>query len=265
MADTVKESSKTAVRELSDMGIKVAMLTGDNRETAYAIGKKCGIEEIVSDVMPQDKENYIRKLQSGGHKVTMAGDGINDAPALARADTGVAIGAGTDIAIDSADVVLVRSDLNDVVRLIKLSRKTLKNIKENLFWALLYNSLGIPLAAGVFYGIFGWKLNPMYGAAAMCVSSVCVVSNALRLRKYTPELKYTGSEKYVASDFSEEEQIVKVENTMTKKVVIDGMMCTHCSGRVEKALNGIDGASASVDLESKTATVSGDVTDEVRG
>ena len=262
LADTVKESSKTAVRELSDMGIKVAMLTGDNRETAYAIGKKCGIEEIVSDVMPQDKENYIRKLQSGGHKVTMAGDGINDAPALARADTGVAIGAGTDIAIDSADVVLVRSDLNDVVRLIKLSRKTLKNIKENLFWALLYNSLGIPLAAGVFYGIFGWKLNPMYGAAAMCVSSVCVVSNALRLRKYTPELKYTGSEKYVASDFSEEEQIVKVENTMTKKVVIDGMMCTHCSGRVEKALNGIEGASASVDLESKTATVSGDVTDE---
>ncbi len=270
LADTVKESSKTAVRELFDMGIDVAMLTGDNKATANAIGKTCGIEKIESEVMPQDKEAYIRKLQDSGHKVTMVGDGINDAPALAKADTGVAIGAGTDIAVDSADVVLVRSDLNDVVRLIKLSRKTLKNIKENLFWALLYNSLGIPLAAGVFYGISGWKLNPMYGAAAMCVSSVCVVSNALRLRKYTPKLKYSVSEnknisdKHVNNDtaLSEEEQIVKVENSMTKKVVIDGMMCTHCSGRVEKALNAVPGASASVDLESKTATVSGDITDE---
>lgn len=254
VADIIKESSKTAIKELKNMNINVVMLTGDNKTTAMAIAKECGVENVVAEVFPQDKEAEIRKLQDNKEFVAMVGDGINDAPALAKADVGIAIGAGTDIAIDSADVVLVKSNLIDIVKLIQLSRKTMKNIKENLFWALIYNSLGIPLAAGVFYSVLGWKLNPMYGAAAMCVSSVCVVMNALRLRTFKPHFKYYTEN---ISEKREEEKI------MTKKVFIDGMTCTHCSGRVEQALNEIDGVTASVNLEEKCATITGDVSDDI--
>lgn len=254
VADIIKESSKTAIKELKNMDINVVMLTGDNKTTAMAIAKECGVKNVVAEVFPQDKEAEIRKLQDNKEFVAMVGDGINDAPALAKADVGIAIGAGTDIAIDSADVVLVKSNLIDIVKLIQLSRKTMKNIKENLFWALIYNSLGIPLAAGVFYSVLGWKLNPMYGAAAMCVSSVCVVMNALRLRTFKPHFKYYTEN---ISEKREEEKI------MTKKVFIDGMMCTHCSGRVEQALNELDGVTASVNLEEKCATITGNVSDDI--
>lgn len=254
VADIIKESSKTAIKELQNMNIDIVMLTGDNKTTAKAIAKECGVENVVAEVFPQDKEAEIKRLQSNKKFVAMVGDGINDAPALAKADVGIAIGAGTDIAIDSADVVLVKSNLIDIVKLIQLSCKTMKNIKENLFWALIYNSLGIPLAAGVFYSILGWKLNPMYGAAAMCVSSVCVVLNALRLRTFKPHFKY------YTENISEKR---KEEKIMTKKVFIDGMMCTHCSGRVEQALNELDGVTAKVNLEEKCATITGDVSDDI--
>lgn len=271
VADIVKESSKIAVKELKNMNIDVVMLTGDNKSTATAIGNSCNITNIVAEVMPQDKEAKIRELQSKKRRVAMVGDGINDAPALAKSDVGIAIGAGTDIAIDSADVVLVKSNLIDIVKLIQLSRKTIKNIKENLFWALIYNSLGIPLAAGVFYSILGWKLNPMYGAAAMCVSSLCVVTNALRLRTFKPNFKYFNSSSEKTADKTNKPNIEnwnitdnrKDEKIMTKKVIIDGMMCTHCSGRVEKLLNELDGVTATVDLENKCATVTGEVSDDV--
>ncbi|MEE0266287.1 MAG: heavy metal translocating P-type ATPase [Acutalibacteraceae bacterium] len=262
VADVIKESSKQAVKELESMNIDVVMLTGDNTATANAIAKQCGIKNVIAEVMPQDKEAAVRNLQSESRFVAMVGDGINDAPALARADIGVAIGAGTDIAIDSADVVLVKSNLTDIVRLIQLSKKTMLNIKENLFWALIYNSIGIPLAAGAFYSLLGWKLNPMYGAAAMCVSSVCVVLNALRLRRFNPTFRYTQVENGKAEATVEVNTIQEKreeEKTMTKTIIINGMMCPHCSGAVEKALNAIDGVTATVDLASKSATVTGNV------
>lgn len=267
VADVIKESSKQAVKELQSMNINVVMLTGDNQATANAIGKACNIPNVIAEVLPQDKETKVRQLQAENHKVAMVGDGINDAPALAKADVGVAIGAGTDIAIDSADVVLVKSNLIDIVKLIQLSRRTMLNIKENLFWALIYNSLGIPLAASAFYNILGWKLNPMYGAAAMCISSVCVVLNALRLRTFKPHFKYiqseNGDEKFTQKINTTIIEKREEEKTMTKKIFIEGMMCSHCSGAVEKALNAIDGVTATVDLQNKCATVTGDATDDV--
>ncbi len=266
VADVIKESSKQAVKELQNMNIDVVMLTGDNTATANAIAKQCGIANVIAEVMPHNKESTVRNLQSEKKFVAMVGDGINDAPALARADIGVAIGAGTDIAIDSADVVLVKSNLIDIVRLIQLSKKTMLNIKENLFWALIYNSIGIPLAAGAFYSILGWKLNPMYGAAAMCVSSVCVVLNALRLRRFNPKFKYIQGENGMANATVEVNTISEKreeEKIMTKTIIIDGMMCPHCSGAVEKALNAIDGVTATVDLASKSATVTGDIENDV--
>lgn len=266
VADVIKESSKQAVKELQNMDIDVVMLTGDNTATANAIAKQCGIANVIAEVMPQDKEATVRSLQSKSKFVAMVGDGINDAPALARANIGIAIGAGTDIAIDSADVVLVKSNLTDIVRLIQLSKKTMLNIKENLFWALIYNSIGIPLAAGAFYSVLGWKLNPMYGAAAMCVSSVCVVLNALRLRRFNPKFKYTQVENGKATATVEVNTITETreeEKIMTKTIIINGMMCPHCSGAVEKALNAIEGVTATVDLANKSATVTGNVDNDV--
>ncbi len=267
VADIIKETSKAAIQELKAMHIHVAMLTGDTAITAKAIADSCGIEQVFAQVLPQEKEQKIRQLQNQKKVVAMVGDGINDAPALVRADVGIAIGAGTDIAIESADVVLVKSNLPDIVRLIQLSRKTMKNIKENLFWALIYNTIGIPIACGVLYPLLGWQMNPMYGALAMSLSSVCVVTNALRLRKFQPEFRYysdTTTQFKIADDNNILKEInTKTEdNEMTKKVLIDGMMCTHCSGRVEKVLNEIDGVTASVNLENKTATVQGNVSDE---
>ncbi len=269
VADIVKDSSKHAVKELKNMNIDVVMLTGDNKSTANAIGRSCGIDNVVAEVLPQDKEEKVRELQQKKRMVAMVGDGINDAPALAKADVGVAIGAGTDIAIDSADVVLVKSSLIDVVKLIQLSRATMRNIKENLFWALIYNAIGIPLAAGVFFSLLGWRLNPMYGAAAMCFSSVCVVLNALRLRTFKPRFKYAESNSNSNNDLLKinksninKEDNRKDEETMTKKVIIEGMMCNHCLGRVQQVLNEIDGVTATVSLEEKCATVTGNVSDE---
>lgn len=262
VADVVKPTSRQAVQELQQMGIEVVMLTGDNRRTAAAIQKQVGISRVIAEVLPQDKDKEVRALQESGKKVAMVGDGINDAPALTRADVGIAIGAGTDIAIESADVVLMCSDLLDAVSAIQLSRATIRNIKENLFWALIYNSIGIPLAAGVFYYAFGWMLNPMFAAATMSLSSVCVVSNALRLKLFRPRR---------AQRTQEEESVIQEINlkkgddqTMTKTMKIEGMMCAHCSGRVEQALNAIEGVSAKVDLEKKSAylTLSAPVSDE---
>ena len=233
------------------------MLTGDNEKTARAIQKKLGISQVRSQLMPEDKATIIKELQEQGKKVAMIGDGINDAPALTTADVGIAIGAGQDIAIESADIVLMKSDLNDAVTAVKLSRSVMKNIKENLFWALIYNSLGMPLAAGVFYGLLGWKLNPMFGAAAMSLSSVCVVTNALRLNLFK-----SGRENKAAKA----EINTKTEDGKMKKVMkIDGMMCSHCTGTVTKVLNAIDGVTADVSLEDKCAyiTLDKDVADEV--
>lgn len=274
VADIIKESSKTAIAELEHMNIDVVMLTGDNKATATAIGNSCNIKKVYAEVLPQDKEAKIRQLKEEKRIVAMVGDGINDAPALANADVGIAIGAGTDIAIDSADVVLVKNNLIDIVKFIQLSRKTMKNIKENLFWALIYNSLGIPLAAGVFYGILGWKLNPMFGAAAMCISSVCVVTNALRLKTFKPVLKYSNNKDTLKTQLIVKEinnnninrdkrKNRKDDTIMTKTVIIEGMMCTHCSGRVEQLLNEIEGVTATVNLDTKSATVIGDVSDQI--
>lgn len=239
VADVVKPTSKEAIEEFAHMGVNVVMLTGDNRKTAEAIQRQLGIQKVIAEVLPQDKEAEIQRLQAGGAKVAMIGDGVNDAPALARADVGVAIGAGTDIAIESADIVLMKSDLKDAVAAFELSRAVIRNIKENLFWAFFYNVIGIPLAAGALFPAFGLKLNPMFGAAAMSLSSVFVVSNALRLKLFKPKFKNQYKE-------------VK---TMMKTMKIEGMSCAHCSGRVEKALNSIDGVSAVVDLEAKSAAV----------
>ncbi len=269
VADPIKETSAQAIEELERMGLSVVMLTGDHEKTARAIQKQLGITRVVAEVLPQDKEQEVRRLQEEGHKVAMIGDGINDAPALARADVGIAIGAGTDVAIESADIVLMKSDLLDAAAAIQLSRAVIKNIKENLFWAFFYNALGIPLAAGVFYPVLGWQLNPMFGSAAMSFSSVFVVTNALRLKGFRPTFR---RKKPSAAQFSAAEEIKankiienKEEQAMKKTMKIEGMMCGHCTGRVDKALNALEGVQAEVSLEDKAAylTISGDVSDEL--
>ena len=264
VADTIKEDSPEAVRQLKNMGIRVVMLTGDNEQTANAIGKQAGVDEVIAGVLPDGKEAVIRKLKKQG-RVAMVGDGINDAPALTRADMGIAIGAGSDVAIDAADVVLMKSRLIDVPAAVRLSRATLTNIHENLFWAFFYNVIGIPLAAGLWYPLLGWKLNPMFGAAAMSLSSFCVVTNALRLnlcRVYDPkhDRKATPDRKNKANEPNESE-----EKSMTKTMNIEGMMCGHCEARVKKALEALDAVSeAAVSHESGTAvvTLSSDISDE---
>lgn len=232
VADVIKEDSPSAVKELQNMGIKVVMLTGDNEKTARAIGKQAGVDEVIAGVLPDGKENVIRNLMKQG-KVAMVGDGINDAPALTRADIGIAIGAGTDIAIDAADIVLMKSKLSDVPAAIRLSRATLKNIHENLFWAFIYNVIGIPLAAGLFIPFLGWKLNPMFGAAAMSLSSFCVVSNALRLNLCN--IHNSKNDKKIKSKISN----IKENETMEKTIKIEGMMCPHCEAAVKKALEAL--------------------------
>lgn len=263
VADVVKPTSRNAIHELEQMGIEVVMLTGDNRKTAETIQRQLGISRIVAEVLPQDKEREVRAIQESGKVVAMVGDGINDAPALVRADVGIAIGAGTDVAIESADIVLMKSDLMDVVTAIQLSKAVIRNIKMNLFWAFFYNSIGIPLAAGVFYSILNWKLNPMFAAAAMSLSSVCVVTNALRLKLFRP--KFTTP---ILEPAAPESEILQIEedDTMKKIVKVEGMHCQHCQATVEKALSGLQGvSSAKVDLEKKTATVSleSDISDDV--
>lgn len=247
VADTVKEESPDAIKELQNMGIRVVMLTGDNARTANAVGKTAGVDEVIAGVLPDGKEAVIRKLQASG-KVMMVGDGINDAPALTRADTGVAIGAGTDIAIDAADVVLMKSRLTDVPAAIRLSRATLRNIHENLFWAFIYNTIGIPLAAGIFIPIFGWTLNPMFGAAAMSLSSFCVVTNALRLNFFN---LYKQRKQKIKPYKGVQEEFI-----MEKTLKVEGMMCGHCEAHVKSALEAIDGVTeAKVSHESGTAVV----------
>ena len=254
VADTIKEDSPEAIRQLRNMGIKVVMLTGDNETTAKAIGKQAGVDEVIAGVLPEGKEAVIRELKAKG-KVAMVGDGINDAPALTRADIGIAIGAGTDVAIDAADVVLMKSRLTDVAAAIRLSRATLKNIHENLFWAFFYNAIGIPLAAGLFIPLFQWELNPMFGAAAMSLSSFCVVTNALRLNLF--QVYNTGKDKKIKQR--------KEEKIMEKTIVIEGMMCPHCSGRVHEALEANDAiANAVVSHETGKAivTLAAEISDE---
>ena len=254
LADTLKPTSKAAVDAFHQMGIEVVMLTGDNKRTAQAIAKELDIQ-VIAEVLPQDKEREVRRLQEQGKKVAMIGDGINDAPALMRADVGVAIGAGTDVAMESADIILMKSDLMDAVTAIELSHATIRNIKENLFWAFFYNALGIPIAAGVLYGIAGLKLNPMIAALAMSFSSVFVVSNALRLRFFKPKC---NNIKTVKNE--------KENKTMTKTIKINGMMCSHCTGRVGEVLNAIDGVSAEVSLDNggqAVVTLAKDVSDDV--
>lgn len=261
-ADVVKPTSAQAIRELKKMGIQVIMLTGDNERTAKAIQRQLDIDTVIAEVLPQDKEREVAKLQESGRKVAMVGDGINDAPALARADVGIAIGAGTDVAIESADIVLMKNDLLDVVTAVGLSKAVIRNIKENLFWAFFYNVCGIPLAAGVFYTAFGLKLSPMFGAAAMSLSSLFVVSNALRLR-FFHVLKKPQQEENIRSAEVNTEQTVNTAakaadnkeemNMYTMK--IEGMMCPHCQAAVTKALNGIEGVKAEVNLEKKEAYV----------
>jgi Cu+-exporting ATPase len=259
LADPIKPTSRQAVESFLKMGIDVVMLTGDNKKTAKAVQELLNIPTVIAEVLPQDKEAKIRSLQQEGKKVAMVGDGVNDAPALARADVGIAIGAGTDIAIESADVVLIKNDLLDCVTAISLSHATIRNIRQNLFWAFFYNILGIPLAAGVFYLWLGWKLNPMFAAAAMSLSSIFVVSNALRLR-------FFSSVKTISKQDMPHhtQQLKKGECQMNKTIKIEGMSCSHCSTRVEKALNELDGVTATVDLESQTAhiTLSKEINDE---
>ena len=290
MADTPKPTSRDAVAAFKSLGIDVIMLTGDNYRTAEAIGQQLGVTEVMAEVLPQDKERKIASLQQEGKKVAMVGDGINDAPALARADVGMAIGAGTDVAIESADIVLMKSDLLDAAAAVELSRATIRNIKQNLFWAFFYNSLGIPLAAGVFYAALHWQLNPMFAAAAMSLSSVTVVSNALRLRFFKSRFRSEAAARRSAAaataapsgldgeavqsgdiDLGEIElpEIPEIQeiieggtSSMEKTMKIEGMMCGHCSGRVEKALNDLPGVTAKVNLEAGTATVTGEASDE---
>lgn len=264
VADVIRADSSQAVKELQDMGIEVVMLTGDNERTAKAIGRQAGVDRVIAGVLPDGKEEVIRKLKEQG-KVAMVGDGINDAPALTRADIGIAIGAGADVAIDAADVVLVKSRLSDVPAAIRLSRGTLRNIHENLFWAFFYNVIGIPLAAGIWIPVFGWKLNPMFGAAAMSLSSFCVVTNALRLnllnvkdsrkdKKIHRKAAVPAGKVVAAAEINTE---TKKENmTMTKTMKIEGMMCGHCEAAVKKALEALDGvAGAEVSHEKGTAVV----------
>ena len=269
VADVIKEDSRQAVEELRDMGIHVVMLTGDNERTAKAIGAQAGVDEVIAGVLPDGKESVIRTLKEKG-KTAMVGDGINDAPALTRADIGIAIGAGTDIAIDAADVVLMKSRLTDVPAAIRLSRKTLRNIHENLFWAFFYNVIGIPLAAGVWIPLVGWQLNPMFAAAAMSLSSFCVVTNALRLNMV--DIYSTAKDKKVKNSQSlqavqiNNQQIEMEEKTMTKTMKIEGMMCGHCEARVKKALEALaEVVEAAVSHEAGTAvvTLNTDIADEV--
>ena len=258
VADVIKEDSPRAVKELQNMGIHVVMLTGDNERTAKAIGAQAGVDEVIAGVLPDGKESVIRSLKKKG-RVAMVGDGINDAPALTRADMGIAIGAGTDIAIDAADVVLMKSRLSDVPAAIRLSRAALRNIHENLFWAFFYNVIGIPLAAGVWIPIFGWQLNPMFGAAAMSLSSFCVVSNALRLNWF--KMYDAGRDKKIKVNNKNKE-----ESTMTKTMKIEGMMCGHCEARVKKtleALAGVDSAEVSHEAGTAVVTLNEEVSDDV--
>ena len=272
VADVIKPTSRQAIAELTAMGLDVILLTGDHAQTAKAIAQQVGIRHVVAQVLPQDKEQKVRELQQQGKRVAMVGDGINDAPALARADVGIAIGAGTDIAIESADIVLMKSDLMDAVTAIQLSKATIKNIKENLFWAFFYNTIGIPLAAGVFYPLLGWKLNPMFGAAAMSLSSVFVVSNALRLKLFKPKRHATQQQLEQAVEVDIQ---VQAENLPPQRqaqperpaataqapqpqvvLTVEHMSCDHCKRTVEQALKAVDGVQdAVVDLEQKTATV----------
>ena len=260
VADVIREDSPQAVKELQNMGIEVVMLTGDNERTAKAIGRQAGVDRVIAGVLPDGKEEVIRRLKEQG-KVAMVGDGINDAPALTRADMGIAIGAGADVAIDAADVVLVKSRLSDVPAAIRLSRGTLRNIHENLFWAFFYNVIGIPLAAGIWIPIFGWKLNPMFGAAAMSLSSFCVVTNALRLNllnikdsRKDKKIRRKAGAVVAAAEINTETK--KENKTMTKTMKIEGMMCGHCEAAVKKALEALDGvASAEVSHEKGTAVV----------
>ena len=257
VADVIKEDSRQAVEELHNMGIHVVMLTGDNERTANAIGRQAGVDEVIAGVLPDGKESVIRRLMEKG-KTAMVGDGINDAPALTRADIGIAIGAGTDIAIDAADVVLMKSRLKDVPAAIRLSRRTLTNIHENLFWAFFYNVIGIPLAAGVWIPLFGWQLNPMFGAAAMSLSSFCVVTNALRLN--LADIYSTRHDRKARADIQsqavKDNKMSKGEKEMTKTMKIEGMMCGHCEARVKKCLEALEQvAEASVSHETGTAVV----------
>ena len=279
VADVVKTTSKEAVQKFRDYGIHVIMLTGDNEVTAQAIKEQVGIDEVIAGVLPTQKEEKISALKQAGHKVAMIGDGVNDAPALASADVGIAIGAGTDVAIESADIVLMKNDLLDAVGAVKLSRAVIRNIKENLFWAFFYNSIGIPLAAGVLYPLFQIKLNPMFGAAAMSLSSVCVVSNALRLRwvklhdaKKTQIEPHQDVAASTIADINQHNALDnnikstnndKGESTMTTTISIEGMMCAHCQAHVEKALKEVAGVTeVTVSLENKNAVVTGDASVE---
>ncbi|WP_195607640.1 heavy metal translocating P-type ATPase [Intestinimonas butyriciproducens] len=260
VADTVKPSSAEAMRGFRALGIDVVMLTGDNQRTADAIGRELGVTKVIAEVLPQDKEAVIASLQTEGRRVAMVGDGINDAPALARSDVGLAIGAGTDVAIESADIVLMKSDLLDAVTAVELSKATIRNVKQNLFWAFIYNIIGIPLAAGVWFPLTGWQLNPMFAAAAMSLSSVSVVSNALRLKLFKPRRSHPAESVPTGADghIDMKKEVCQME----KKLTIDGMMCQHCVAHVSKALNSLPGVTASVDLDTKTATVSGTASDE---
>ncbi len=267
VADVAKPTSAQAIDEMKRLGLKVVMLTGDNQRTADAIGRQLGVSQVIAQVLPQDKEQKIRQLQQNGKKVAMVGDGINDAPALARADVGIAIGAGTDIALEAADIVLMKNDLLDAVTAIHLSRAVIRNVKENLFWAFLYNTIGIPIAAGVFFSLWGWKLDPMFAAAAMSLSSVCVVSNALRLRFFKPHRSRQNTTPAVLENIPQKPKSnnAKGEKAMKKTLKIDGMMCSHCTGRVSQVLNAIDGVSAEVSLEDKAAylTMDAEIADEI--
>ncbi len=264
VADTPKPTSAQAVAAFRSLGLEVVMLTGDNQRTADAIGKELGVTQVMAEVLPQDKERRVAELQESGRKVAMIGDGINDAPALVRADVGLAIGAGTDVAIESADIVLMKSDLLDAAAAVELSRATIRNIRQNLFWAFFYNALGIPLAAGVFYSALHWQLNPMFAAAAMSLSSVTVVSNALRLRFFRSRFKAQAVPVPQGEDDIHFNQ--GGDQTMNKTMIIEGMMCAHCTGRVEKALAAVDGVTAVVmSLEGKSAalTLDREVDDQV--
>ena len=278
VADTVKATSYEAIRVWEKMGVKVIMLTGDNRRTAEAVRQKLGISEVVAEVLPQDKEKKVSELKRQGHKVAMIGDGINDAPALAAADVGMAIGAGTDVAMESADIILMKNDLRDAVTAMKLSRSVIRNIKENLFWAFIYNVIGIPLAAGLFIP-FGLTLNPMFGAAAMSLSSFCVVSNALRLNLF--DLHSTRHDHKTASPAAapvqsaaennkksdaEAPEVKTEDHTMKKTLKVEGMMCGHCEARVKKALEAlpeVDEAVVSHEAGTAIVTLNAEVADDV--